>query len=168
MTYAALALAVLAFLLALAKGKRLAKLEEELSRMKALEYSYRELRKDLDGKLQITRQHLALVSGGKKLPADAIMAGKPPEELSSEDEIMQAIKATIEGHKIAIFMKGTPEAPQCGFSAGVVDVFNEMKVPFVGVNAVAALIVFQAAQALPGVMARQRFSRRSSLSRRNW
>ena len=36
------------------------------------------------------------------------------------------------------------------------------------VNAAAALIVFQAAQALPGVVARQRFSRRSSLSRRNW
>jgi len=37
-----------------------------------------------------------------------------------------------------------------------------------GVNAAAALVVFQAAQALPGAMARQRFSRRSSLSRRNW
>ena len=37
-----------------------------------------------------------------------------------------------------------------------------------GINAVAALVVFQAAQALPGAMARQRFSRRSSLSRRNW
>ena len=36
------------------------------------------------------------------------------------------------------------------------------------VNSLAALIVFQAAQALPGVVARQRFSRRSSLSRRNW
>jgi rod shape-determining protein MreD len=37
-----------------------------------------------------------------------------------------------------------------------------------GVNAFAALILFQAAQVLPGVVARQRFSRRSSLSRRNW
>ena len=37
-----------------------------------------------------------------------------------------------------------------------------------GVNAAAALVVFQAAQALPGVMARQRFGRRSSLSRRQW
>jgi rod shape-determining protein MreD len=37
-----------------------------------------------------------------------------------------------------------------------------------GINALAAFIVFQGAQALPGVMARQRFSRRSSLSRRQW
>jgi rod shape-determining protein MreD len=37
-----------------------------------------------------------------------------------------------------------------------------------GVNSVVALLVFQAAHALPGVVARQRFSRRSSLSRRNW
>lgn len=35
-------------------------------------------------------------------------------------------------------------------------------------NTVAAFIVFQAANALPGVMARQRMSRRSSLSRRQW
>jgi rod shape-determining protein MreD len=35
-------------------------------------------------------------------------------------------------------------------------------------NAAAALVVFQAAQALPGALARQRMSRRSSLSRRQW
>jgi hypothetical protein len=36
------------------------------------------------------------------------------------------------------------------------------------VNAAAALVVFQAAQALPGVVARHRFRGRSSLSRRQW
>jgi rod shape-determining protein MreD len=35
-------------------------------------------------------------------------------------------------------------------------------------NAAVALVVFHAAQALPGVVARQRLNRRSSLSRRQW
>ena len=37
-----------------------------------------------------------------------------------------------------------------------------------GLNSLAALVVFQATNALPGVIARQRVSRRSSLSRRQW
>ncbi len=38
----------------------------------------------------------------------------------------------------------------------------------IGLNSLAALVVFQATNALPGVLARQRMSRRSSLSRRQW
>lgn len=37
-----------------------------------------------------------------------------------------------------------------------------------GLNAAMALILFHAAQAVPGLIARQRLNRRSSLSRRNW
>jgi hypothetical protein len=36
------------------------------------------------------------------------------------------------------------------------------------INALAALLLFHATNALPGAMARQRMSRRSSLSRRQW
>ena len=36
------------------------------------------------------------------------------------------------------------------------------------VNSIIALLVFQVAQALPGALARQRLSRRSGLSRRQW
>ena len=36
------------------------------------------------------------------------------------------------------------------------------------INALVALVVFQAANALPGILVRQRMSRRSSLSRRQW
>jgi hypothetical protein len=38
----------------------------------------------------------------------------------------------------------------------------------VALNSAAALIAFQVAQALPGALARQRMSRRSGLSRRQW
>ncbi len=44
------------------------------------------------------------------------------------------IRETIQKNKIVIFMKGTPEAPQCGFSAAAVEVFQDMGVPFLGVD----------------------------------
>ncbi|MCG3200421.1 MAG: Glutaredoxin 4 [Gammaproteobacteria bacterium] len=31
-------------------------------------------------------------------------------------DVMERIKQTIEGNRIVIFMKGTPQFPQCGFS----------------------------------------------------
>lgn len=31
-------------------------------------------------------------------------------------DVMERIKQTIEGNRIVIFMKGTPQSPQCGFS----------------------------------------------------
>jgi monothiol glutaredoxin len=75
----------------------------------------------------------------KRIPlGTATPAGTGPASatMPSDAEMLQSIKETIAGNKIAIFMKGTPAAPMCGFSATVVDIFNEMKVPFVGVNAI--------------------------------
>ena len=54
----------------------------------------------------------------------------------SEEQMLATIKEAIEKNKIAVFMKGTPAQPMCGFSAAVVQIFNEMKVPYVGVNAI--------------------------------
>jgi monothiol glutaredoxin len=54
----------------------------------------------------------------------------------TEEQILANIKATIEQNKIAVFMKGTPSQPKCGFSATVVDILNRMNVPYVGVDAI--------------------------------
>lgn len=35
-------------------------------------------------------------------------------------DIMDTIKEQIEGNKIILYMKGSPDAPQCGFSAQTV------------------------------------------------
>jgi len=40
------------------------------------------------------------------------------------------IEKEIKSHKVVIFVKGTPAAPMCGFSASVMQLFNELKVPF--------------------------------------
>ena len=34
------------------------------------------------------------------------------------------IRAEVEGHPVVLFMKGTPQMPQCGFSALAVQVLN--------------------------------------------
>jgi len=54
----------------------------------------------------------------------------------SEAEMLATIKDAIEKNKIAVFMKGTPAQPMCGFSAAVVEILNQMKVPYVGINSI--------------------------------
>lgn len=46
----------------------------------------------------------------------------------------QMIKDTIENNHVALFMKGTPEMPQCGFSARVVGILEGLDVKFKAVN----------------------------------
>jgi len=40
----------------------------------------------------------------------------------------------IETNKVCLFMKGTPEVPQCGFSLAVSNVLKHLKVNFKGIN----------------------------------
>ena len=50
------------------------------------------------------------------------------------DEINKKIKSIIETNNIVLFMKGTPESPQCGFSMAVSNILKHLKVNFKGVN----------------------------------
>jgi monothiol glutaredoxin len=47
---------------------------------------------------------------------------------------MDEIKQEVESHPVLIYMKGTKEAPQCGFSAASVQVLGSYGVPFKDVN----------------------------------
>ena len=49
-------------------------------------------------------------------------------------DVMIRIKKEIEGNKVVVFMKGTPEAPRCGFSAATVEIFKTFPYPFKGVD----------------------------------
>ena len=44
------------------------------------------------------------------------------------------IKDELDKHEICLFMKGTPEVPQCGFSLAVSNVLKHLEVKFNGVN----------------------------------
>ena len=49
-------------------------------------------------------------------------------------DIKEEIKNILDGNDVCLFMKGTPEAPQCGFSMAVSNVLKHLKVNFKGVN----------------------------------
>jgi len=40
------------------------------------------------------------------------------------------IKETVESHPIVLYIKGTREEPQCGFSNAVIQIFQKLNVPF--------------------------------------
>ena len=44
------------------------------------------------------------------------------------------IKKEIENNEVCLFMKGTPEVPQCGFSLAVSNVLKHLNVNFKGIN----------------------------------
>ena len=44
------------------------------------------------------------------------------------------IKNEIENNEVCLFMKGTPDAPQCGFSMAVSNMLKILDVKFKGVN----------------------------------
>ena len=44
------------------------------------------------------------------------------------------LQAIVDEHLIVLFMKGTPEAPQCGFSNRAAQVLNQLAHPYASVN----------------------------------
>jgi len=44
------------------------------------------------------------------------------------------IKNEIENNEVCLFMKGTPDAPQCGFSMAVTNILKILEVNFKGIN----------------------------------
>jgi len=50
--------------------------------------------------------------------------------MTAEDQIKQ----TISGNDVVLFMKGTKDMPQCGFSSRVAGVLNFMGVQFADIN----------------------------------
>ena len=49
-------------------------------------------------------------------------------------DINEKIKELIKNNDVCLFMKGTTDSPQCGFSMAVSNVLKHLKVNFKGVN----------------------------------
>lgn len=48
--------------------------------------------------------------------------------------IREDIDSIVKSGDVVLFMKGTPQFPQCGFSGQVVQILDHVGVPFKGVN----------------------------------
>ncbi len=54
--------------------------------------------------------------------------------MSLNPELKAKIDQHVKDNPVLVFMKGTKDFPQCGFSARVVQVFNQLGVDFTDVN----------------------------------
>ena len=50
------------------------------------------------------------------------------------ENIKKTIKDTLEDNSVCLFMKGTPDVPQCGFSMAVSNILKILEVKFKGVD----------------------------------
>tara|TARA_B100001750_G_C15245796_1_gene465254 strand:+ start:342 stop:674 length:333 start_codon:yes stop_codon:yes gene_type:complete len=51
-----------------------------------------------------------------------------------DQQTNELINNEINGNEVCLFMKGTPDAPQCGFSMAVSNILKILDVKFKGVN----------------------------------
>tara|TARA_A200000113_G_scaffold182505_1_gene168665 strand:+ start:283 stop:618 length:336 start_codon:yes stop_codon:yes gene_type:complete len=51
-----------------------------------------------------------------------------------DEKIKNVIESHIENNDVCLFMKGTPDAPQCGFSMAVSNILKILEVNYKGVN----------------------------------
>ena len=51
-----------------------------------------------------------------------------------DQQLKDLISSQIENNEVCLFMKGTPDAPQCGFSMAVSNMLKILNVNFKGIN----------------------------------
>lgn len=52
-------------------------------------------------------------------------------------DVKEFIQGEVDSNNIVLFMKGTPDFPQCGFSGQVVQILNYLGVDYKGINVLA-------------------------------
>ncbi len=67
------------------------------------------------------------------VPMMSTPSAAPAQEQES-NPIRDAIRDAIAEHRVILFMKGTPEAPACGFSARTVGILQSLQTPFAAVD----------------------------------
>ena len=67
-------------------------------------------------------------------PGQPAASAAAPSPAGEANPIREAISEAIAEHKVILFMKGTPEAPACGFSARTVAALQELDTPFAAVD----------------------------------
>jgi len=51
-----------------------------------------------------------------------------------DDQVKSLIQNHIDNNEICLFMKGTPDSPQCGFSMAVANILKILEVDYKGIN----------------------------------
>ena len=63
-------------------------------------------------------------------PAAVTGNGRPVGELEPDVPPLERVERMVGSADLFLFIKGTPEAPQCGFSANVLRIIDSLGVPY--------------------------------------
>lgn len=74
------------------------------------------------------------MSSSEPTPAPAPAPPVPAGGSAQANPIRDAIAEAIGEHRVILFMKGTPDAPACGFSARTVAALQALDTPFAAVD----------------------------------
>jgi monothiol glutaredoxin len=74
------------------------------------------------------------MAGGPSSATTQPPSTTPPAPFEESNPVRDAVAQAISQHKVILFMKGTPEAPACGFSARTVAALQALDVPFAAVD----------------------------------
>jgi len=58
-------------------------------------------------------------------------------------DVLERIKDQVEGNAVVIYMKGTPQMPQCGFSSRTAEALKSLEIEFAYVNVLTDPEIFQ-------------------------
>ncbi|MFB6078538.1 MAG: glutaredoxin family protein [Halarchaeum sp.] len=73
------------------------------------------------------------------------MTFDPMDEALDEDEVQDIVDDAVENNEVALFMKGTPVMPQCGYSKRAVGLVGRYRDDFEAVDVLQNLDAFRAA-----------------------
>lgn len=90
------------------------------------------------------------IIGSRPAPTTSTSSYTPPPPPEEEPEpqsprgnvpVRDFIEQTVKNNQVVLFMKGVPQAPQCGFSATAVGILSSYGKPFAHVNVLADMDV---------------------------
>ncbi len=70
---------------------------------------------------------------------DAVGRGRYPRCMAADPELKTKVSELVAEHPVLLFMKGTPEAPRCGFSMRVVQVLDTLGIEYGAIDVLPAL-----------------------------
>ncbi|KAI1386865.1 glutaredoxin [Hypoxylon trugodes] len=91
------------------------------------------VRKAIEGHVQKTTNGVKTngVEAAKAEGGDSVdIAVQEEEQLNPEEEIRKRLEGLVKAAPVMLFMKGTPNAPQCGFSRQMVNILRERSVKY--------------------------------------
>jgi glutaredoxin-related protein len=92
----------------------------------------------------LTRTDRAVLQSLEQLPP-AMLMDRLEQQLQAfrqefaleKERMVPEVRQVVENNRLAIFIKGTPEAPECGFTRQFLELLAKLRLPFFSVNILA-------------------------------